>query len=105
MEDNNIIIKIPNGANNRSNEQADNPNRTYNGLTINRMVRYLRPSASGASKVSPGGAVEQEPSSEDSATRFAGLVRKFMLDKKVLAWISNGSTNNMIADYYSGRWC
>ena len=82
MEDNNIIIKIPNGANNRSNEQADNPNRTYNGLTLNRMVRYLRPSASGASKVSPG-SVEQEPSSEDSATRFAGLVRKFMLDKKV----------------------
>ena len=47
MEDNNIVIKIPNGAN----DSSDKANNT-NGLNLNKMVRLWRPAHAAQSRKS-----------------------------------------------------
>ena len=89
-ERSNIAIRIPNGT----------PERTFNGFTLNRMVRILR-SGGTQGKVSPGSedqnlqnnvvpqalaTMPSEPNQEDQvagSTRFATMVRRYITHRRV----------------------
>ena len=89
-ERSNIAIRIPNGT----------PERTFNGFTLNRMVRILR-SGGTQGKVSPGieeqnthnnvspRAVNTNPTEANTgetitgSTKFASMVRRYITQRRV----------------------
>ena len=92
-ERSNIAIRIPNGT----------PERTFNGFTLNRMVRILR-SGGTQGKVGPGSedqnhqnnvvpqalsTMPSDPNQEEQeggSTKFATMVRRYITQRRVSKW-------------------
>ena len=85
----NVVIRIPNGT----------PERTFNGFTLNRMVRILRSGGTNG-KVGPGPHSSSQTGAQNTAnatvpseqteaetttgsTKFANMVRRYITQRRV----------------------